>query len=223
MIPGRGVVSVGVRMSQSDTFVKDIENYFLTLCGKGVMVSSSDYYLISKWQDMGLSKERVIKGITDAFEQKTGKNIRSICDCKEQVESSGSELNERRSVAAGSLEVRLYIKDLSDNFNRLIKAERSSDLRKLHSEFKAGLLGLDVSEKNVFEKVNEMEAEYFDRIYRCLYKVHSETFKDDVERFLASRDDYVNERSKEKLLHTYLKNLIIEKYISFNPFEVDKR
>jgi len=152
-------------MNQSDTFVKDIENYLLTLCGKGLMVSSNDYYLISKWQDMGLSKERVIKGITDAFEQKTGNNIRSIYDCKEQVESSGSELNER-SVAAGSLEVRLYIKNLSDNFSRLIKRERSSDLHKLHSEFQARLSGLDVSEKNIFEKVNEMEAEYFDRIYR---------------------------------------------------------
>jgi len=208
-------------MNQSDTFVKDIENYFLTLCGKGLMVSSNDYYLISKWQDMGLSKERVIKGITDAFEQKTGNSIRSIYDCKEQVESSGSELNER-SVAAGSLEVRLYIKNLSDNFSRLIKGERSSGLHKLHSEFKAKLSGLDVSEKNVFETVNEMEAEYFDRIYKCLDEAHSEIFRDNVERFLASRNDYVNERSKEKLLNTYLKNLIIEKYISFNPFEVDK-
>lgn len=209
-------------MNQADTFVKDIESYFLTLCGKGLMVSSNDYYLIRKWQDMGLSKERVIKGITDAFEQKAGKNIRSIYDCKEQVEISGSELNEHRSIAAGSLEVRLYIKNLSDNFSRLIERERSSDLNKLHSKFKAKLSGLDISEKNVFEKVNEMETEYFDRIYRCLDEVHSETFRDNVERFLASRNDYVNERSKEKLLNTYLKNLIIEKYISFNPFEVDK-
>lgn len=214
-------------MSQSDTFVKDVMNYFFTLCGKGIMVSSRDAHLIREWQSRGLSKERVIKGIRDAFEQSAERNIRSIYDCREQVENSEAEPGEVAaepvSEGTGSLEVKLYIKDMSENFSRLIQKENSSALKDLHSEYKERLLMLDVSEKNIFEKVNEIEEEYFGRIPSCLDDARSVGLKDEMNRFLSSRSDYINERSKEKLLNTWLKNLIIEKYISFNPFEVDKQ
>lgn len=216
-------------MSQSDTFIKDVMNYFFTLRGKekGLMISPKDSYLIMEWHSRGLSKEQVIKGIRDAFEQIPKRNIRSIYDCREQVENSEAEPGEPAIEPmlerTGSLEVKLYIKALSDSFSRLIKKETSSALKDLHSEYKERLLMLDTSEKSVFEKVNEIEEEYFGRIPGCLDDARRVDLKDETSRFLNSRSDYINERSKEKLLNTWLKNLIIEKYISFNPFEVDKQ
>ena len=121
------------------------------------------------------------------------------------------------------MEVKLYIKALSDNFSRLIQKETSSVLKDLHNEYKERLLMLDTSEKSVFEKVNEIEEEYFGRIPSCLDDAHSVGLKDEMNSFLNSRSDYINESSKEKLLNTWLKDLIIEKYISFKPFEVDKQ
>lgn len=212
----------GLWMSKSNTFVKDIERYFLLLAGKGLMLSSKDYYLIDEWMDRGLSKEQVFNGIRDAFESRAGDRVRSIYDCKEHVESNETK-SCRSELSNNNLpEIRLYIDSLVKNFNRLIVEEKSAGLCSLHNEYKAALCELDASEKSTFEKINEIEKQYFQRIRKYLEESEDLNFSDQVEKSTNAPNNYINEGSREKLLNAYLKNLIIEKYIYFNPFEVGK-
>ena len=75
-------------MEQDSNYVKDIEKYFLSLAGEGIMLSSMDYNLILEWRNNEIPKEVVFKGINRAFEkEKLGalrplrnfKTMRSIC------------------------------------------------------------------------------------------------------------------------------------------------
>ena len=209
-------------MGQADTFIKDIENYFLTLSGKGFMVSSKDYHLIKEWMERGLSKEQIFKGIRDAFEQQTGDKIRNIYDCKEHVENSEIKLNKSELVENDFLESKSYINKLINNFDQLITKERNPNLLKLHNRCKSQLLKLNADSKNLFEKINKIEEKYFNQFLEYLEQKDKSDLKHKINKAINNSSSHINEVYKKKLLNIHLKNFIIEEYIHFNPFKTDQ-
>ena len=209
-------------MSQADTFIKDIENYFLTLSGKGLMISSKDYYLIKEWMERGLSKEQIFKGIRDAFEQKTEDRIKNIYDCKEHVENSEIKLNKSESIKTDLVESKFYIDKLINNFNQLINKEKHPNLLKLHNKYKSELSKLNADSNNLFEKINKIEEKYFDQFFEYLEQKDKSNLKHEINKAVNRDNSYINEAYKKKVLNIHSKNLIIEKYIYFNPFKTDQ-
>lgn len=59
-------------MNGGSEYIKEIETYFLTLAGEGIMLSSFDYSLIQDWKKRDIPKEIVYKGISRAFTEKGG-------------------------------------------------------------------------------------------------------------------------------------------------------
>lgn len=55
-------------MGNNSDYLKDIEKYFHSLAGKGIMLSSMDYSLILEWRNKEIPKEVILKGINRAFE-----------------------------------------------------------------------------------------------------------------------------------------------------------
>jgi hypothetical protein len=49
--------------------IKEIESYFLTLAGEGIMLSPIDYSLIQDWKKRHVPREVVLKGINRAFSE----------------------------------------------------------------------------------------------------------------------------------------------------------
>ena len=50
-------------MGNNSDYIKEVENYFLSHAGKGIMLSSADYNLIKEWKGRKVPKEVVLKGI----------------------------------------------------------------------------------------------------------------------------------------------------------------
>ena len=93
-------------MAHDSNYLKDVENYFLSLAGEGVMLSSLDYGLISEWRERGIPKELVLRGIGYAFrsrghEETGGRGVRNIKQCAEYVESC---IRDYRSTTGGHRE-----------------------------------------------------------------------------------------------------------------------
>ena len=208
-------------MNQSDTFIKDIENYFLTLSEKGLMLSSKDYFLIREWMERGFSKEQVFGGIRDAFETKTRDKIRNLFDCKEYVENSEIKSDRSETLKNDVVETRLYIDQLIDNFNKLIINEKQRNLLILHNKFKSELSNLNPGDSNLFGEINRIEEEYFNQFVEYLDQPDRLNIKNKIDEALSTGNDYINEEAKKKSLNIHLKNLIIEEYIFFNPFDID--
>ena len=209
-------------MSRSDTFIKDIENYFLKISKKGVMLSSKDYFLIREWMERGLSREQIYRGISNAFEQKTTDRIKNIFDCKEYVESCEIKENISETFKSDAQEAVNYIEHIVNNFEKIITDEKHHNLLKLHNNYRERVLSLKSSGVTVFEEINKIEEEYFSRFLKFLDKEERVNIEKKIIEAVNSGNDYINEQTKKKALNNYLKNLIIKEYIYFNPFETDK-
>ena len=80
-------------MTGISSIIKEIEQYFLNLSQKGIMLSSRDYHIITDWIEKGLTKEQILLGIRNTFHSKDRARIRNLSDCSEFVEVYGSENN----------------------------------------------------------------------------------------------------------------------------------
>ena len=209
-------------MSRSDTFIKEIEDYFLNLCEKGLMLSSRDYFLIQEWMEKGMSKEQVFRGISNAFEGKAKGAITRIADCKEYVESCDIKENVSATLKSDIEESAGYIDHIVKNFEKIIKNEKHANLLKLHNKYRTEIFNLKGAEVNVFEEINTIEEEYFSRFVNFLGKQDRINIEKKIIEAVNSGNDYINEQSRKKALNNQLKNLIIKEYIYFNPFETDK-
>ncbi|MGI9533595.1 MAG: hypothetical protein ACR2NW_01485 [Thermodesulfobacteriota bacterium] len=209
-------------MSNTDTFIQEVENYFLTLSEKGLMLSSKDYFLITEWMERGLSKEQIYSGFRKAFEEKTKGRIRNIYDCKEYVENSEVRTNRSEPDKIDVVESSNYIDRIISNFDKLMANEKRPNLLKLHKIYKSKVSKLNAVNNNIFEEINRIEKKYFAKFLDYLEEDERLNHKIKIESVVNSSNDYINEESKKKALNIQLKNLIIEEYININPFETDE-
>ena len=94
-------------MGSGSEYIKEIESYFLTLAGEGIMLSPIDYSLIQDWKKRQVPKEVVLKGINRAFSETGTKSKgaglppRSLKHCVSYVEKCieeyGPQVTERKS------------------------------------------------------------------------------------------------------------------------------
>ena len=84
-------------MRNNSDYLKDIEKYFHSLAGKGIMLSSMDYSLILEWRNKEIPKEVILKGINRAFEESKlrdgqgASSIRNLKQCAQYIENSIDE------------------------------------------------------------------------------------------------------------------------------------
>ncbi len=114
-------------MTEDTNYLREVESYFLSLAGEGLMLSSIDYRMISGWKERNVPRELVLKGISIAFKN-TGvhrggetrlKKIRNIKQCasyvelciKEQISSTARRFNKGEAKAASG--TRLWGNDSS--------------------------------------------------------------------------------------------------------------
>ena len=92
-------------MSEGESYIKDVERYFISLAGEGIMLSSADYAIILELRKRDVPKEVVLRGISRAFSklnedaaEGAGK-VRNIKQCLSFIEESIEEfrpLKERK-------------------------------------------------------------------------------------------------------------------------------
>lgn len=209
-------------MNTTSTNIKEIEQYFLTLSRKGIMLSSKDYNLITDWIEKGISKEQILTGIRNTFNSKDIKRIRSLQDCIEYVESTEikKETTPSKSPKISS-DNNNYLVGILNNFNNLIKDSSNPDsitfLQNINEKLKSFI---NSNNEEMFSNINRLEEEFFQNYPQHINSNDKKYYESEINIFINSGHDYINEKAKNKALNNFTKNFIIDNYLGFNPFEL---
>jgi len=186
------------------------------------MLSSRDYHLITEWIEKGISKEQILKGIRDTFQSKDIKRIRNLFDCSELVERSSEK---KETVVTKTVQLNPdnnnYLVQILNNFNNLIRNNSKSEFNNFY-EIIYDKLKHFVNSNNdeMFSNINKLEEEFFLKFPEHLNAQDMANFKAELNNFINSGNDYINEKTKNKALNNYSKNFIITNYLVINPFEL---
>ena len=209
-------------MKTTSTIIKDIEQYFLNLSQKGIMLSSRDYHLITEWIEKGISKEQILTGIRNTFQSKDIKRIRNLYDCSELVERSSEK---KETVATKTVQLNPdnnnYLVQILNNFNNLIQNNSKSEFNNFYVIINDKLKHfINSNNDEMFSNINKLEEEFFLKFPKHLNAQDKANFKAELNNFINSGNDYINEKTKNKALNNYSKNFIITNYLGINPFEL---
>jgi len=209
-------------VNNSSTFIKDIEQFFLNLSQKGIMVSSRDYHLITEWMEKGITKEQILSGIRNAFQNKDIKRIRSLADCSEFVElEDGTHDSTNDERIKTSPENNNYFVQVIANFKKLTNRENNQELSNFFNVFSDKVKYLiNSSDNEIFQQINNLEDKFFEEFPKHLNNNESQNYQSKLINFISSGNDYINEKAKKKALNNFSKNFIIDNYLGFNPFEL---
>ena len=186
------------------------------------MLSSKDYHLITEWIDKGYTREQILRGIRNCFEAKNIKRIRNISDCSEFVETKDLQKPReiKKPVISKSDNIN-YIVRILNNFENLLTKDTTLDLNSFINTFNVKLKELINSDKeNMFANINRLEENFFKEFPDHLSTGDMESYKTEINDFVNSGNDYINEKAKNKALNNFTKNFIIDNYLGFNPFEI---
>jgi len=186
------------------------------------MLSSRDYHLITEWIEKGISKEQILNGIRNTFQNKELKRVRSLYDCSEYVEiKENKKVLEPIKQVENSPDNNNYLVQILKNFNNLIKDGTNTEILSFYNIYNDKLKYLINSNKvDMFSKINKLEEEFYLKFPDHLGTKDLDSYKTEINKFINSGNNYINEKAKNKALNNHSKNFIINTYLGFNPFEL---
>jgi len=202
-----------------DSYISEIEKYFLSLKGSGVMLSSTDYNSIIDWKEKNIPKEVIIRGIKSAFKNHSrarDKKLNSIYQCLPFIEQSISlyKISDKKNnsicdeVAIDNLierikrEIRIAIKSQS---NLLLKEE----LKKMESEIDK-IKNLD--ENTFYIKLKEYDDKLLNKIFKKLTKMDADRIMSEAEKKIEKRSRYMSLKAREESLLSFRNQIIKDKF-----------
>lgn len=212
--------------SSLDDFVRDIESYYLKLKGEGIMLSPKEYDLILNWRVRSVPKEIIIRGIRRAFEkgfiddQDRKRNFRSLTQCAVYVDelireykSSQPDLNE---VKHGNKEI---IQSAVERLNKIIADEKREVIRTHYIKSRKKILDLlKEDEADVFNRLGEIEADFYESLFQGMSVMDKERLMEQAELHLSTRERFMTEQARRESLISFRNELLIKelKLINFN-------
>ena len=202
-----------------DSYISEIEKYFLSLKGSGVMLSSTDYNSIIDWKKKNIPKEVILRGIKSAFKNHSrarNKKLNSIYQCLPFIEQSISlyKISDKKNnsicdeVAIDNLiegikrEIRIAIKSQS---NLLLKEE----LKKMESEIDK-IKNLD--ENTFYVKLKEFDDKLLNKIFKKLTKMDADRIMSEAEKKIEKRYRYMSFKAREESLLSFRNQIIKDKF-----------
>src|SRR5574341_1203534 len=154
-------------MTYKNTYVKDVENYFLYHVGKGIMLSPKEYELIIKWKSRGVPKEVVFKGIIraiDNYKKKIEKSgfPRSLIYCASFIEDEIKNYSYRSQIESAVIELKPndLIKRVVNGLANLIASEKREMIRRHYIEVRKKVSELiSLNDEGIFKMLEEIEEE----------------------------------------------------------------
>ena len=206
-------------MGNNSEYIKEVEKYFLSLAGKGIMLSSMDYSLIAEWKNKKIPKEVVFKGINRAFQKhksadgREESSIRNIKQCAAYVEQSVIEY----SPVIGKKNDRTKIKD-SDNtassileaLNHYINNESCKRNKDYYIDLKQNLLS--VNEENPLSHISNIEEMALEKYFMGLDQSARDEIVQDAREKLGDRARHKTEAAIEESIISFRNEILAGKY-----------
>lgn len=207
-------------MSPGASYIKSVEEYFLSLAGEGIMLSSIDYDLLRGWRDGGIPEEIVMRGISRAFGDKgrkamPGGSIRSLRQCAEFIETCAEEYGYGASCGKGGTSkaetVRGAGEDLSitERLGRLIEAEKREAVRKYYSGLRTRILKSDSGDDT---PLSRLIGEAMDELFASLPEKEREKIEAEARERLGGRARLMTEKAYAESLVSFRNEILSRKY-----------
>jgi hypothetical protein len=209
-------------MSEDSRYIKDVESYFISLAGEGIMLSSDDYALISKLRDRQIPKEVVLRGINHAFkklnlEDDKGKNrIRSMRQCSSFIEEcvvEYSPLKERKIVESTGEGHTGVIGEAAEKLGEFINEEKRANIRDYYIRLRNSVLELEgVKEENALGRIIKLEGDCIEGLLSTLPEKEREAVNREAEEKVKGRGRYMTEKAFTESVISFRNEIIHNKY-----------
>lgn len=208
-------------MEHGPEYIKEIESYFLTLAGEGIMLSPIDYGLIQDWKKRQVPREVVLKGINRAFSESgtkskgAGVSPRSLKHCagyvEKCIEEYGPQVTERKSKREsrpGSDDM-----EVSERLERFIHDAKTPALRDYYIKLRKMVLGLKKSgSANYLLDIMELETKSLEEFFRALPDKEREKIGSEAEKMIKDRARYMTKDAYEESLVSFRNEILEKKY-----------
>ena len=207
-------------MAYKTSYLKEIEGYFLSLMGKGIMLSSKDYDLILNWRKRKIPKEIVLKGIRNAFsaglmEKKGADRAISLSQVASYVEE---EISDYRITAGGESSEGMdsghkKIAGIIERLNNIIKSEKREMVRSHYLKARNKLLQLlHAKRDDVYEVLEQIEEDFYNDFFGTLPKKEQDKIKMEAERKISGRARQMTEKARRDSLLSVRNELLKREY-----------
>ncbi len=208
-------------MSPGANYIKRVEEYFLSLAGEGIMLSSIDYDLIRGWRDAGLPEEIVMRGISRAFGDKgrkamPGGSIRGLRQCAEFIETCAEEYG----YGAPGVKSRISMAEtgsgagpelsITERLGRLIESEKREQVKKYYSGLRTRILKSESGEDDA--PLPQLIGEAMDELFASLPEKEREKIEAEARGKLGERARLMTEKAYAESLVSFRNEILSRKY-----------
>ncbi len=212
------------------SYLREIEQYFLELTGRGVMLSSADYELIDSWRRAGVPKEIVLRSIRDAVARLgvvvggTTQRPCRLCDLREAIEagiaaSMGRVPGDADEVGGAVGEA--LAEQVVYRLGRLASMEKDDKVRTLYLEARRRIMESDLREAaEVLDKVDEVESYIYDELFDSLDEDTKRAVLKEAEGMIHEGGKYMTSKAYEESL-LQLRNTVLARRFGIKALLAD--
>jgi hypothetical protein len=201
-------------MGNNSDYIKEVEKYFLSLAGKGIMLSSMDYSLITEWKNKEIPKEVVFKGINRAFQERRDESsIRNIKQCAKFVEQSVIEYSPvmgKTLDRTQSTDLDNALSSIVEALNQIINSESSQKNKSYYIDLKQKLLY--VNEDNPLSHISNIEEGALDKFFMSLDEHARDEVVEQAKKKLGRRARHMTDAAIEESIISFRNEILAGKY-----------
>jgi len=215
-------------MAYKNSYINDVQNHFLFLIGRGIMLSPRDYDLIVKWKRRGVPKEIIYRGINKALENLKKKKgsvqfPRSFSECapyiEEEIRNYSSGRENKSSIELGRSDL---IEKVADRLAAIIRSEKREEIRKHYIEARKRVLGLMNSGQDIFKSLESIEEDFYEIFFQTLTQEEKERIEHMAEGMIdKKRERLMSEKARGESVSSFRNEILRRDYELNNVFSYD--
>ncbi len=208
-------------MTQSDTYIKDIEEYFLSLSGQGIMLSSRDYNKIAEWKQRNVPKEVVLRGLRSAFQDKE-RNIKidnkrvDLHSCATYVEDMITLSSDNTPVSTNETQEEKVDNGSKDGYinklSALIGQSPNRFAKSYYTAMRSKLESISEGNTNLMNELFRIENECLDQAFFTLSADEQSNINDKAQAMLEPRKQQMTQEAYEESLLSFRNDIIKDKF-----------
>ncbi len=199
----------------NDIYTKEIKNYFRSLSGGALIISSEDEHTLLKWKKEGISKQDVLVGIKKAFQNNNGKRL-TISGCGDFVERRFRKLHRADGKKPGSqnksdAEAHSIALRVFRNISSAMENTDDANIKKCLEKAGGIFLNDAPGSKNIGDSIGKIRRQTCAELLDLLPVEGAENIKKRAEQTVSSSGrTFINEEERKKALETFIDKLIIK-------------
>jgi hypothetical protein len=207
-------------MAYKSSYVREVEKYFLSLVGKGIMLSSKDYNLITNWKRRGIPQEVIFRGISNAAqnlrEKEDGTDLphtltRLVPFIEEEITIYWR--NKKDKAVNIEQEKNNFIGKVAEWIAKTIKFEKRENVRRHYVAVRKRVMDLKNSkEEDVFRRLRQIEEDFYEKFFQALSELEKKRVELKAESMIAGRSRFMTDKARLESLLSFRNEILRKDY-----------